>query len=82
MANNRLMAVKISDGLFPSERTVQFNTEEGDVSVFVSSNQLDGGRLKVTLLDQDNSHALVQVPSQGGTTVAKVKLTAIITSAT
>lgn len=66
--------VKITEGLFPSERTVCLATAEGDISVFVSSSQLDEAEnaLKVLLLDEDEKYALVQIPSQGGTTVVKV----------
>jgi hypothetical protein len=76
---DKLLAVKVTEGLFPSERTVRFETEDGEVSVFVSQTQIRGdNRLRVTLLDQDSNFALVQVPSQGGVTVAKVKQGAII----
>jgi hypothetical protein len=66
--------VKITDGLFPSERTVQLPTTDGEISVFVSSSQLDEAKkeLKVVLLDQDEQYALIQLPSQCDTTVAKV----------
>ncbi len=76
-AKESWLQVSISDGLFPSERTVEFPTAEGDVSIFVSSSCLDEATraLKVELLDQDDLYALVQVPSQSGTTVAKVKRT-------
>lgn len=70
---NRWMAAKVTDGLFPNERTVDFPTEDGDVSVFVSNDQVEAGRLKVTVLEQDSNFALIQVPSQHGSTIAKIK---------
>jgi hypothetical protein len=77
------MSVEIRPGLFPSERTVQFRSADGqEIAVFVSSRQLDEGQqaLKVTLLDENKdfaliqvpSQSLIQVPSQSGPTVAKV----------
>ena len=72
---NKLTSVIISAGLFPNERTVSFNTTDGNTSVFVSSNQVDEVRkaLNVVLLDQDDTYALVQIPSQSGGTIAKVQ---------
>jgi len=71
---SKWIAVQVSEGLFPTERTVQFETVEGPISLFVQSGQLDEGtkRMKVLLLDQDEKYALVQVPSPSGTAVAKV----------
>jgi hypothetical protein len=80
MKTSRLILTKISDGLFPTEKTVYFRAVDGEVSVFVSTNQIDNDHLKVILLDQDANHALVQVPSQGGMTVAKVNRGEIITN--
>lgn len=71
---NKLTSVKISAGMFPTERTVCFDTTDGETSVFVSSNQVDEVRqaLNVVLLDEDDTYALVQIPSQSGGTIAKV----------
>jgi len=71
---NQLTSVRISAGLFPNERTVSFDTTDGKTSVFVSSNQVDevSKALNVVLLDQDETYALVQIPSQSGGTIAKV----------
>jgi len=69
------MPVEIRPGLFPSERAVQFRAADGqEIAVFVSSRQVDESQhtLKVTLLDQNNDFALIQIPSQSGSTVAKV----------
>jgi len=79
---DKWIAVKITDGLFPSERTVHFPTVEGEIAVFVSSSQLDEASrvLRVQLLDQDDEYALVQVPSQDGTTVAKVKRAEVLSA--
>jgi hypothetical protein len=69
------ISVQIRPGLFPSERTVQFRAADGEeIAVFVSLSQIDEGKqtLRVTLLDENKEFALVQVPSQGGTTVVKV----------
>jgi hypothetical protein len=82
MTTNRWMTVKISEGLFPSERTVKFATADGEVSVFVSSNQIEDSKLRVTILDQDSEFALVQVPSQSGTTIAKVSRREILAEPT
>jgi hypothetical protein len=72
---NKLTSVIISAGLFPNERTVSFNTADGKTSVFVSSNQVDEVKkaLNIVLLDQDDTYALVQIPSQSGGTIAKVQ---------
>jgi len=80
---DRWISVKnVARGLFPSERTVSLATEEGEISVFVSSNCIDEATnaLKVELLDQDDKFALVQVPSQGGGTVAKVSREKVLSS--
>ncbi|MDD9940634.1 MAG: hypothetical protein OXU20_06185 [Myxococcales bacterium] len=69
---SKWIQVRVDEGLFPSERTVHFDTVEGEISVFVSSNQLEAGKLRVVVLDEDAEHALVQVQSHGGGTVAKV----------
>lgn len=72
---NVWMSVQIGPGLFPSERTVQFRAADGEeIAVFVATGQVDEDKrtLRVTLLDENKEFALVQVPSQGGTTVAKV----------
>jgi hypothetical protein len=71
----RWLRVIIKDGLFPSERTVYFKTSEGEeVSAFVVAAQIDEAhqRMTVTLLDEDEKYALIQVPSQGGTSTAKI----------
>lgn len=76
---DKWIAVEITPGLFPSERAVRLPTAEGEVSVFVSLNQLNEGEglLKVLLLDEDEHHALVQLPSQSGSRVAKVPREAV-----
>jgi hypothetical protein len=69
------MTVQIAPGLFPSERVVKFHGSDGvEIAVFVSTTQVneDKGALKVTVLDQNSEHALVQIPSQSGTRVAKI----------
>lgn len=71
----RLLKVKVEKGLFPSERTVFFNTSEGEeVSAFVVAAQIDESRelMTVTLLDEDEKNALIQVPSQGGMSTATI----------
>jgi hypothetical protein len=76
---DKWIVVTIGEGLFPNERTVQLPTVDGVVSLFVSVNQIDEARhaLKVRVLDEDERYALVQVPSQGGGTVAKVERAAV-----
>jgi hypothetical protein len=72
---NTWMPVDITPGLFPSERTIRFKGADGEeISVFVSTTQVDEAKraLKITVLDQDSEYALVQIPSQSGTRVAKV----------
>jgi hypothetical protein len=73
----------ISAGLFASEYTVELATTDGDLQVFVSKHQVDEGKkaLKVQLLDRDERYALVQVPSQGGGSVAKVALAGVLSPA-
>ena len=69
------LRVRVAEGLFPSERTVFFTTSEGEeVSAFVVVGQTDETRqlMTVTLLDEDEKNALVQVPSQGGMSTARV----------
>ncbi len=71
----RWLKVRVEEGLFPSERTVFFKTSEGEeVSAFVTAGQIDEGRklLSVTLLDEDERNALIQVPSQGGMSTARI----------
>ena len=72
---NTRMPVTIKPGLFPSERTIQFKNADGEeISIFVSTGQVDEGdnTVRVAILEQNQQHALVQVPAHGGTTVAKV----------
>jgi hypothetical protein len=78
-----LTVKSISAGLFASEYTVELATTEGDLQVFVSKHQVDEGKkaLRVLLLDQDDSYALVQVPSQGGGSVAKVAKAGVLSPA-
>lgn len=73
---NQLTCTEISDGLFPNERMVRIKTTEGDTSIFVSSNEIDEkeNALNVVVLEKNETHALVQIPSQGGNTIAKVAL--------
>lgn len=70
----------ISAGLFSSEYTVEFATTDGDLQIFVSKHQVDADKrvLKVHVLDQDDRYALVQVPSQGGGSVAKVARSGVL----
>lgn len=73
--NRTWLKVRVTEGLFPSERTVFFRTSEGEeVSAFVVAGQIDEPRqlMNVTLLDEDEKHALVQVPSQGGLSTVKI----------
>jgi len=55
---DKWIAVKITDGLFSSERTVHFGTVDGEIAVFVSLNQLDEASrvLRIQLLDQDDEY--------------------------
>jgi O-glycosyl hydrolase len=72
---NTRMPVTINPGLFPSERTIQFKNADGEeIAIFVSTGQVDEGEntVMVVVLEQNQQYALVQVPAQGGTTVAKV----------
>ena len=69
------LKVRVAQGLFPSERTVFFETSEGEeVSAFVVAGQIDEPRqlMTVTVLDEDEKNALVQVPSQGGMSTVKI----------
>jgi hypothetical protein len=76
---DKAIDVTIGDGLFPAERTVQFGTVDGSISLFVSSSQVDEKRqtLRVQVLEQDERFALVQVPSQYGGIVVKVERTRV-----
>jgi O-glycosyl hydrolase len=72
--NTRMLA-SIKPGLFPSERTVQFRNADGEeIAIFVSLGQVDevDNTVRVTILEQNQHHVLVQVPAHGGSTVAKV----------
>jgi hypothetical protein len=73
------VSVKVTDGLFPSEKTVQFKTDNGELSLFVDSAEIKADKLKVAVLDKDDRFSLVQVPSQSGATVAKVPNGEIVT---
>jgi len=68
------LRANISDGLFPSECTVALKTEDGEMQVFVAKQQVNDARnaVKVYVLDQNDTFALIQLPSQGGGSVAKV----------
>lgn len=71
----RWLRVRVEGGLFPSERTVFFKTSDGEeVSAFVTAGQIDEKQqlLSITILDEDEKNALIQVPSQGGMSTAKI----------
>jgi hypothetical protein len=71
--NTRMLA-SIKPGLFPSERTVQFHDADGvEIAVFASLAQVDeaDNTVRVTILEENQQHALIQVPAHGGT-IAKV----------
>lgn len=73
----------ITPGLFPSECAVELSTVDGVLQLFVPRQQVDEKRLvlKVMVLDEDDTHALVQVPSQGGGSVAKIKRAGVLSPA-
>jgi hypothetical protein len=78
-----LRVKSITAGLFPSECTVELSTTDGDLQLFVSRQQIDEktSALKVMVLDQDETYALIQVPSQGGGSVAKIKRADVLSPA-
>ena len=68
------MSATIKPGLFPSERTVQFVDSDGvEIAIFASLAQVDevDGTVRITILEENQQHALVQIPAHGGT-IAKV----------
>ena len=72
---NIRMLASIKPGLFPSERTVEFRDANGEeIAIFVSKTQVDEGEntVRIAILEQNQEHALVQVPAHGGTTFARV----------
>jgi hypothetical protein len=75
MIQERQLQVRVQGGLFPSERTVFFKTADGEeVSAFVTAGQIDEARqlMNITVLDEDERYALIQVPSQGGMSTVKI----------
>jgi len=74
------LSVHILPGLFPTERAIRFKGSDGEeVSAFVSATQLNEADsvVRITVLEKDTNNALVQIPSQGGTRVAKVPLSEV-----
>jgi len=70
------LSVTVSEGMFPSEKVVRFETEAGEVSFFVVASAFDevSGQARIlgTLLEEDERHALVEIPTQGGSIVVKI----------
>ena len=72
------LKVKVSSGMFPSERIVKMRTNEGEISLFVAKSHLKAGKtgtgqMLVELLDIDENYGLVEVRGQEGPTVVKVQ---------
>ena len=73
------LTVKVSPGMFPSERIVKMRTDEGEVSLFVTKSQVKAGnrrgagQMRVELLDSDENYGLVEIRDQHGPTVVKVR---------
>ena len=66
---NYLLSGKISDGMFPNERAVEFTDSQGEpITVLADSSLLvsrDGQQyLKVRLIDRKNGNALVLLPGE------------------
>jgi|CZKU01.1.fsa_nt_gi hypothetical protein len=74
MLQEMTLKVEEADGMFPNERAVSFHAADGKgVSLFVSRESIKaGGRLRVRVLDYNESIALVELPSQSMSTVSSV----------
>lgn len=62
------MSVRVRKGIFPSERVIEFEDADGTLNaVLVSAGQVDEIRktVLVAVLDENEEHALVQVPASG-----------------
>lgn len=55
---------QVESGMFPNERVVSFWAENTKVSFFVNSLFLQDDILKIELLDQNQSHALIKIPGE------------------
>ena len=62
------MSARLGKGLFPSERTVEFEDADGRLNAVIA----DAGQVneicqtvRVMVLDVNDEHALVQVPAKG-----------------
>lgn len=77
------LKANITAGLFPSECTVALKTADGEMQVFVARQQVNAEMtaVKVYMLDGDDTYALVQVPSQGGGSVAKIAKAGVLSAA-
>jgi hypothetical protein len=61
-----LLQCEISDGLFPNENTVSFKTANNErIELYVPSTLVQGGKLAVSVLDQDSNLgiSLIRLPA-------------------
>ena len=64
MNSKALLICDISEGLFPEERAVSFQTSDGsNVEVFVCKHRVIDDKLDVTILDEKNGLVLIELPS-------------------
>lgn len=68
------LPVTVESGMFDNERVVRFrNASDVDVSVFVTEAAVCTDRLKVRVLDLDETNALIELPTNDGSCVEKVR---------
>lgn len=77
-----MLCVSVSEGLFPDERVVTFETTtEGEVSVFAPTSLIEGNRLRVTLLEEDTQLVLVHINGGFTATVKREIIFELVRSA-
>ena len=69
-----LSVKSIYAGLFESEYVVELTTVDGDLQLFMAKHHVDTNKraISISVLDQDERHALVEIPSQDGRITTKI----------
>ena len=63
---------EIEEGMFGTEKIVSVRVADEDISIIVSSENLNGGKLQVEVIGRKGSQYLVDLPGESFSTAKKV----------